>query len=78
MTQPNSSTRTESENTQIALMANDLGYVRKSIDVLTDKIDKNYVTKDEFEPIRKLVYGMVGLILVAVVGAVMTLILRKP
>lgn len=72
------STRTNMEDTQMAVMANDLGYVRKAVDVLNEKIDHNYVTKAEFEPIRKLVYGLVGLILIAVVGAVMTLVLRKP
>lgn len=72
------STRTNSEVTQMAVMANDLGYVRKAVDTLTDKIDANYVTKEQFEPIQKIVYGLVGLILIAVVGALMTLILRKP
>jgi hypothetical protein len=71
-------TRTPAEDTQIAVMANDLGYVRKAVDNLNDKIDSNYVTKEMFAPIQKIVYGLVGLILIAVVGAIMTLILRKP
>lgn len=74
----NRTTRTPGEVTQIAVMANDLGYVRKAVDSLNEKIDNNYVTKEMFEPIQKIVYGLVGLILIAVVGALMTLVLRKP
>lgn len=71
------STRTQREDTQIAVMANDLGYVRKAVDSLNDKIDNNYVTKEEFKTVKQIVYGFVGLILIAVVGAIMTLVLRK-
>lgn len=72
------STRTPKEETQIAVMANDLKYVVKSVDDLNHKIDSNYVTKEQFAPVQRLVYGLVGLILVAVVGAVMAIVLRRP
>lgn len=35
-----------------------------------------YVGRAEFEPVQRLVYGMVGVILLAVVGAIVTLVLR--
>ena len=35
---------------------------------------ERYVTKEQFEPIQKLVYGMVGLVLVAVITALMAII----
>ena len=59
-------------------MANDIKYVVKSIDSLNNKVDHNYVTKDQFEPVKKVVYGLVALILVAVVGALMALVVSKP
>lgn len=69
--------RKQSDETDMALMARDITYIKKSIDDLTAKVDHNYVTKDQFEPVRKIVYGLVGLILVSVVGALMTLVVTK-
>lgn len=40
-----------------------------AIERLEGKIDQVYVTKREFEPVKNIVYGMVGLILIAVLGA---------
>ncbi|MFA5396851.1 MAG: hypothetical protein WC346_12660 [Methanogenium sp.] len=37
----------------------------------------NYVRKEEFQPIKSLVYGVVGLILIAVVGAALSYIIMK-
>jgi len=36
---------------------------------------EQYVTKTQFEPIQKLVYGMVGLVLVAVVTAILAIVI---
>lgn len=71
------STRTPREDTQIALMSQDITYIKKSVDDLTLKVDHNYVTKDEFKPVKQLVYGFVGLVLVSVIGAIMALVVRK-
>ena len=80
----NKTTRTPREDTQIAVMANDLKYVVKSVDDLSHKIDNSYVTKDAFgvaterlSRLEKVVYGAVGLILITVLGGLMTLILRR-
>lgn len=40
-------------------------------------LKSTYVTKTEFLPVQKLVYGMVGLTLVTVVGAILALVLKK-
>jgi hypothetical protein len=40
--------------------------VYEQIEKLEMKIDKDYVHKSEFEPVKKVVYGLVGLILVTV------------
>lgn len=40
---------------------------------LTKKTE-TFVTKDEFAPIQRLVYGVVGVILVAVVGGIIALV----
>jgi hypothetical protein len=36
------------------------------------------VTRDQFEPVKLLVYGVVGLMLTGVIGALLVLVLRKP
>ena len=50
------------------------------IDERTERQERDatrYVTKEEFAPIRAVVYGMVGTILVAVVSALLYLVVRK-
>ena len=49
--------------------------LKNDISNLNDKVDSRFVTHDEFEPIKKVVYGLVGLILVSVVGALVALVI---
>lgn len=37
---------------------------------------KDYVTLDRYSPVEKIVYGMVGLILISVAGAIISLVIR--
>ena len=37
----------------------------------------NYVRKEEFQPIRMIVYGMVGVILLAFLSAIVVLVIRQ-
>jgi len=54
------------------LEVNLVGLPKKIIDEMDDK----YVSKDSFFPIQKLVYGLVGAVLIAVIGGVMALIMK--
>lgn len=38
---------------------------------------KSFVTKAEFEPVKRIVYGMVALVLVSVFGALLALVLTQ-
>jgi thiosulfate reductase cytochrome b subunit len=40
---------------------------------INDKLDQVFVTKSEFDPIKKVVYGLVAAILLAFVGAIINL-----
>lgn len=66
--------------TDIKQNIGDIKEMMKQVKVdLTDTGKENearYVNQDQFEPIQKVVYGMVGLILIAVVGAVIALVLQ--
>lgn len=47
-----------------------IGYIQRDIEKINDKLDNTYVTRDEFSPVKNVVYGMVGLILTAVLAAI--------
>lgn len=64
----------DSDDVKLAVMQNDLAYVKDTVTKLDTKISSGYVSKEEFEPIKKIVYGVVSLILVAVVGALVALV----
>lgn len=62
--------------TRIPLICKSIIDMSKSIENINIKLDTKLVNQDQFEPIKKLVYGLVALILVAVVGAVLTLVIK--
>ncbi len=56
-----------------------LEYIRRDITEIKGKLDhlsEKYITKEEFEPIKKIVYGLVGLCLLGVAGSVVTLVIK--
>lgn len=62
----------------IALMAKDIDYIKDSIRrqedmirAINEKLENNYVSQIEFVPIRNVVYGMVGIVLVEVLGIIL-------
>lgn len=54
-----------------------LGYIQRDVSAINDKLDHNYITKDEFLPIKNIVYGLTGLILTAAILALLKLIFVK-
>jgi hypothetical protein len=46
-----------------------------TISDIKKQLDGNYVTKDQFTPIQKLVYGFVSVIVMGVLGAIITTVL---
>ena len=52
-----------------------------NIDIKTDRIEQklemHYVTQDQFEPVKRIVYGLVGVVLLTVAAAIMAIILKK-
>lgn len=64
------------DEVKLAVMQNDLNYIKEKLNTVDDKVSNHYVSKEEFEPIKKIVYGLVGLILVAVVGALLSVVVK--
>ena len=70
-------------NERLARIEERLSNAIRSLDNVVDDVeefieaaDKRFATKDEIGPIRLLVFGVVGLILAAVVTAGVTLLLK--
>lgn len=63
------------DDIKLAVIQNDLTYIKEKLNAVDTKVSQNYVSKEEFEPVRKIVYGLVGLILIAVVGALVALVI---
>jgi len=70
-------TTNESQDTQIAVMATDIKYLIREVGEIKKKLEADYVTRQEFEPIKKFVYGLITIVLVGVIGAILTLVIKK-
>lgn len=64
------------ENEMLAVIQNDLGYVKRDISEIKSTVTTGYVSQTEFKPIKQIVYGLVSLILIAVVGAMVSLVVQ--
>lgn len=42
-----------------------------------DTLSKNYVTKEEFSPIQRAIYGIATLIITTVIGTLLSLVVHK-
>ena len=61
----------------LAVMANDIGYIKTDVVEIKKKLEADYVTRAEFDPIKKVVYGLVGIVLTGVAGAILSLVIQK-
>lgn len=64
------------KSSSVEVIANDIEYIKRDISEIKTSVTQGYVTKAEFEPIKRIVYGVVSLILIAVVGAVISSVVR--
>ena len=53
-----------------------LYYLRRDVKEIKAKLEKDYITKQEFDPVKKIVFGLVSLILLTVMGAFLSLIIK--
>jgi len=51
------------------------GELKKEFKSIREENERKYVSQEKFEPIRMIVYGMVGLILITVFGYLLKVIL---
>jgi ABC-type phosphate transport system permease subunit len=61
-----------------AVVANDIIHIKidiAEIKTLIEKMDSRYITRREFDPVKSIVYGLVAIILIAVVGSLVALVI---
>jgi len=63
--------------TERALLRNDMEYIKKTLASIENQLSDKYIMRAEFEPVKKVVYGLVGLVLTGVVTALIALVLNQ-
>lgn len=58
-------------------VGNDIKNIKDDIHDLREA-DRSWVSKERYAPVERLVYGFVGLVLVAVLMAIIALVVRTP
>ncbi len=67
----------EKTEINVAIMQTDIGYIKKTIEEVNKKFDLSttmYVTRAEFWPVKTIVYGGAGMILIGVMGTIIYLV----
>jgi hypothetical protein len=70
------SSQSSNGKVDIAVIQADIAYIRNDISEIKKALTDNYVTKDQFRPVKNIAYGAVSLlalIVVAALGALATL-----
>lgn len=62
--------------TSVSVMSNNIEYMKNDIKEIKQAQQQNYVTKDEFYPIKRAVYWMIGA-LGAIASALVVFLLQK-
>ena len=62
--------------TRIPLLCKSILETSERLKTLNENMEKNFVRRETFEPIQKVVYGMVTLILLGVGAAILTVTLK--
>lgn len=55
----------------------DMNYIKKDVSEIKAMLAANYVTKEAFNPVKIITYGMTGIALVGVVGAVVSMVIVR-
>lgn len=66
--------------TSLDVVLTEINYIKKDIGEIKDSVadlKDSFITRAEFEPIKNVVYGMVGLVLISFLGAIIALVIKK-
>jgi hypothetical protein len=68
--------RDMNQEVSIGRLQGDLEWIKNELSDIKCKLDSKYVTMESFAPVKNVVYGLVGIILMAVIGGLITLVVR--
>ena len=54
----------------------DIDYLKEEVSQLRLSLKDNHVRREEFEPIKKIVYGVVSVLMMGVVGALLAIVIK--
>ena len=61
----------------LKIIQKDIEYIKARTEEINKKLENNYVTHIEFEPVKRTVYGFIGLVVTIVVTALVYLVMNK-
>ena len=67
----------QQDQTDIAVIKSQLADIKDDVRDIKIKLENDYITRQEFDPYKRIIQGLVALILTAVIGAVLALIIKK-
>lgn len=59
---------------RLVKIESDISYIKQTVDKIENRLGRDYVTREEFDPIKKVVYGLVSITLIGVIGAILGLV----
>jgi hypothetical protein len=62
--------------TSVAVILSEMTSVKNDVREIKDRLEKDYVSQDQFTPVKNIAYGLVSTILLAVIGALVALVLK--
>jgi hypothetical protein len=73
----------QTDGERLAVIESELGHVKQEVERvgamvagLDKKLDRQYVSRAEFQPVQRLVYGFAALLLTGIVLCLLALVLR--
>lgn len=61
----------------LAILDAKLSHISDDVQEMKNILRGDYIRRDEFDPVKAVVFGLVAVILLAVVGSLVTLVLRR-
>jgi len=61
---------------RVATLIERIAAVQEDVKEIKASLKDEYVCRNEFAPVRNVVYSFIGVILIAVIGALVTLVVR--
>lgn len=72
----NNTKEINSLTTNVAVILSEMTSVKNDVREIKDRLEKDYVSQDQFTPVKNIAYGLVSTILLAVIGALVELVLK--